>query len=74
MEKNILSFAEAVELTGFSAGYLYKLTASGVIPHSKPLGKKIFFDKQKLEAFLLRNAISGNEELQHHAATHITKS
>ena len=31
-----------------SRSYLYKLTASGNIPHSKPNGKMIFFEKRKL--------------------------
>ncbi len=50
--KNVLNFAEAVEYTGFSASYLYKLTSTGKVPHYKPYGKMIFFKREELESFL----------------------
>jgi excisionase family DNA binding protein len=50
--KNVLNFSEAVEYTGFSASYLYKLTSTGKVPHYKPYGKMIFFKREELESFL----------------------
>ena len=32
---------------------IYKLTGSGAIPFSKPNGKKIFFEKEKLDNWIL---------------------
>lgn len=69
--KEVLTFDEASDYTGISRSYLYKLTASGKIPHSKPNGKMVFFDKKKLVDWLLQhkrgsrleirdNAIAGN--------------
>jgi excisionase family DNA binding protein len=43
--KTVLNFDEAALLTGLSKSYLYKLTSSGMIPHYKPLGKHIFFNR-----------------------------
>ena len=40
--KKVLTFDEACDYTGLSRSYLYKLTSSGVIPHSKPNGKIIY--------------------------------
>jgi excisionase family DNA binding protein len=53
--KEVLTFDEASDYTGISRSYLYKLTASGRIPHSKPNGKMIFFDKKKLVDWLLQH-------------------
>ncbi len=53
--KEVLTFEETCDYTGISRSNLYKLTASGNIPHSKPNGKMIFFEKRKLNNWLLRN-------------------
>lgn len=53
--KQVLTFEETCDYTGISRSYLYKLTASGTVPHSKPNGKLIFFERKKIEDWLLRN-------------------
>ena len=53
--KEVLTFEETCDYTGISRSYLYRLTASGNIPHSKPNGKMIFFEKEKLNKWLLKN-------------------
>ena len=50
--KNVLTFDEAVEYTGFKKSYLYKLTADNVVPVYRPQGKKLFFRREELESFL----------------------
>lgn len=52
-EKAVLTFKEAVEYTGFTPRYLYKLTGEKKIPFSKPNGKAIFFDRKELEDWLM---------------------
>tara|TARA_R110000868_G_scaffold167939_2_gene402505 strand:+ start:202 stop:429 length:228 start_codon:yes stop_codon:yes gene_type:complete len=54
-QKEVLTFDEACDYTGISKSFLYKLTASGRIPHSKPNGKMLFFEKTKLVDWLLQN-------------------
>ncbi len=53
--KKVLTFEETCDYTGISRSYLYKLTASGNIPHSKPNGKLIFFERKKIVRWLLQN-------------------
>lgn len=65
--KKILTFDELVEYTGLSKSYLYKLTASAIIPHSKPTGKILFFDKDKIDKWLLDNEIKSQQELAEEA-------
>lgn len=61
--KKIFTFDELAEYTGLSKSYLYKLTASASIPHSKPQGKVLYFDKELIDKWLLSNRISTQEEL-----------
>lgn len=72
MDKTILTFAEACIYTGFSESYMYKLTSGRKIPHSKPCGKKIFFNKDLLEKWLLGNPVATDEQINAEASTYVT--
>ncbi|HMB63893.1 MAG TPA: helix-turn-helix domain-containing protein [Eudoraea sp.] len=65
--KEILTFEEACDYTGISRSYLYKLTAASEIPHSKPNGKMIFFERAKLNAWLSRNQRKSKSEIESEA-------
>lgn len=67
LSKNVLTFDEAVMFTGLAKSYLYKLTASGKIPHYKPSGKLIYFDRAELEQWMLRNPVKTAEEIEQQA-------
>ena len=72
--KEVLTFEEASEYAGISRSYLYKLTASKDIPHSKPNGKMIFFEKKKLNEWLLRNQRKSNQEIEREALNYTFKN
>lgn len=72
--KKVLTFDELVEYTGFSKNYLYKLTASASIPHSKPNGKVLFFEKEKIDMWLLDNPIRSEQELHKEAKHYISQN
>lgn len=63
-KKRVLTFEEACEYTGIKASYMYKLTSSQSIPHSKPNGKFIFFDKEKLDNWLLQNNRKTSQDIE----------
>ncbi|CAM4302748.1 helix-turn-helix domain-containing protein [Gillisia limnaea] len=65
--KTVMSLEEASEYTGISRSYLYKLTAKGEIPFSKPRGKMIYFSKDKLDQWLLSDARKSKSELKSEA-------
>ena len=65
--KNVLNIEEAVEYTGLSRSFLYKLTAKGEIPFSKPRGKLLYFSREKLDQWLLSNEQKSNRELNSEA-------
>ena len=49
MNKNVLSFEEASRFLNLSKSYLYKLTSGNLIPHYKPQGKMLYFEKAELK-------------------------
>lgn len=68
--KKVLSFDEACDYTGFSRSYMYKMTSSNTIPFSKPNGKVIFFEKEKLDKWLLQNGIKSNQDIENEALSY----
>ncbi|MAO17138.1 helix-turn-helix domain-containing protein [Muricauda ruestringensis] len=71
--KKVLTFDEACDYTGISRSYLYKLTAAGKIPHSKPNGKLIYFDIDRLNKWLLRNDRKSTYETNDQAVEYILR-
>ena len=53
--KDILNVEELSEYTGFKKSYIYKLVHESKIPYSKPNGKSLFFDRKKIDQWLLSN-------------------
>ncbi|MDL5512690.1 helix-turn-helix domain-containing protein [Arenibacter sp. M-2] len=72
--KKVLTMEEACDYTGISRSYLYKLTSRGEIPHSKPNGKMIFFDIDKLNEWLLQNSRKSKADLEKEALRHTLKN
>lgn len=72
--KNVLNLEEACEYTGISRSYLYKLTAVGEIPFSKPRGKMIFFSREKLDEWLLTNQRKSKAEVKNEALEYTFKN
>lgn len=58
---SILNFEEGCKYIGISKSHGYKLTSQGRIPHSKQ-GKRIFFEKEELDQWLLENKVKGLKE------------
>ncbi len=72
-DKDIISFNEALELTGYSRGYLYRLISRRSIPHYKPNGGRVYFDRDELVAWLKRNRVATAEELEAQAQSYCMK-
>lgn len=53
--REILNMKDACQFLGFSQSMLYKLTCNGEIPHFKPRGKSIFFEKKELTTWIKTN-------------------
>ena len=59
--KDILNMKEVCQYLDISQSLLYKLTCNGEIPHFKPRGKIIFFEKKELIKWIKNsgNHVSG---------------
>lgn len=68
--KEVLCFDEALLLTGFSRGHLYRLTSKREIPHFKK-GRKVYFRKAELEDWMLEDKVPTLSEVKTKAAAFI---
>lgn len=71
--KGVLNFAETAKYLELSHSHLYKLTSAGSIPFYKPNGKKLYFNRQELDNWLLRNRNATAEEIEREASNYIMK-
>lgn len=55
--KTVLSLEEFCLYTGYSKSRTYKLTSTRQVPHSKPNDKSIFFSKEEVDRWLLKNPV-----------------
>lgn len=69
--KNVLTFDDVALLTGYSKSHLYKLTCYGKIPHYKPAGKQVFFDKKELEDWLRQNRSISESDVEEAADNYL---
>jgi excisionase family DNA binding protein len=71
LSKNVLSFDEASKFLNLSKSYLYKLTSGNLIPHYKPQGKMLYFEKAELEAWLRQNPVKTQAQIEQEAQKYI---
>ena len=69
--KNVLSFEEASRFLNLSKSYLYKLTSGNLIPHYKPQGKMLYFEKTELEAWVRQNPIRTQAQTEAEAQKYV---
>ena len=67
--KNVLSFEEASRFLNLSKSYLYKLTSGNLIPHYKPQGKMLYFERT--EAWLRRNPVKTQAQIEAEAQQYL---
>ncbi len=73
-DKNILSVREACLFMDISKSFMYKLTHGRLLPYSCPNGKKIYFKKEDLEAWMLGNRQVSKDEIKQIARNYIFNS
>ncbi len=68
LKKPVLNFIEGCHYLDLSESYVYKLISTKQIPHFCPLGKKIYFKREDLDEWLLRNRQSSVDEIEKSAS------
>jgi excisionase family DNA binding protein len=70
-QKKVLTLEEASLFLGYAKSTIYKLTSSGILPYSKPNGKKIYFERDALEKWMLSNKSQSNIDRECISATYV---
>lgn len=71
--RKIMSLTEFCDYTGLTKQTVYKLTSAQKVPHSKR-GKRLYFDPEKVDAWLLENQVDTQKEIQEKAKDYLSKS
>lgn len=69
--KQTLNIDEAAAFTGLAVSYLYKLTSTQEIPHYKPRGKMLYFDRSELDLWLRQGKVSSHAQIERKAIAHV---
>lgn len=62
--KNVLCINDVALLTGLSKSHVYRLTCNRQIPHYKPNGKYLYFDRAEVEAWMKTNRVKTLQECE----------
>jgi len=73
IQKTVLTFAEAITYLDLSESFLYKLTSQRQIPHFKPHGKKIYFERTELDKWRMTNPVKTMEQIQDSATSYTVR-
>jgi excisionase family DNA binding protein len=71
--KEVLNLKEAARYLNMSCSHLYKLTSAKEIPHYKPRGKQVFFERKELDRWLLQNRQTTKAEIEQAAIDYVVK-
>jgi excisionase family DNA binding protein len=71
LQKDVLNLTEAHAYLNISASHMYKLTSQKLIPHFCPQGKKLYFRREELDQWLLRNRQDSTDEIETRAANYL---
>lgn len=74
LKKKALNMEEASTYLNLSVSHLYKLTSGDKIPFYKPNGKCLYFNREELDEWLLRNRNATKDEIETLAANYIMKN
>lgn len=62
IKKKVFNVANLQAYTGWSLSKIYKLTSTKQIPFSKPTNGSLFFEREKIEEWLLQNAVREEDD------------
>lgn len=72
--KSVLTIEECAILTGLSKSWIYKATCTNKIPHYKPNGKLVYFDKKEIEEWMKQNRVATIQEIEDAANTYMAEN
>ena len=73
VKKKVFNVTNLQIYTGWSLSKIYKLTSARLIPFSKPTNGSLFFDREKIERWLLNNPSHTTEDIEEKVSKHLRK-
>ena len=73
VKKKVFNVTNLQMYTGWSLSKIYKLTSARLIPFSKPTNGSLFFDREKIEQWLLKNPSHTIEDIEEKVSRHLRK-
>ncbi|SER04773.1 MULTISPECIES: hypothetical protein [Epilithonimonas] len=64
LSKKVFNVKDFSFYSGFKESHIYKLTSKDEIDYSKPNGKMVFFDKEKIDEYLLKNPVKAKTSIE----------
>ena len=74
LQKEVINFNDACKYLDISASHLYKLASQKQIPHFCPQGKKLYFRRQEIDEWLMRNRQETAEDIETAAANYLIRN
>ncbi|MFZ2284026.1 MAG: helix-turn-helix domain-containing protein [Lutibacter sp.] len=71
--KEILNLNQLCDYLELSKGHIYKLTSTREIPHYKNGGRKLYFNKNEIDNWVLQNRVSTRSEIEAQATNYLIK-
>lgn len=72
--KPFLSVEELASYIGVKVSYIYKMTHNREIPHYKPGGKMIYFDRKEIDECVLSQRVATADGIRSEARRRIRKN
>ncbi len=73
-QKRVFNLKDLMAYTGWSDKNIYRLTSLNLIPFTKPTRGSLFFDRLKIEEWLLSNSSPSNQEVDSLVNNHLFKN
>jgi len=73
-QKRVFNLKDLMTYTGWSDKNIYRLTSLNLIPFSKPTKGSLFFDRLKIEEWLLCNNSPTNQEVEDLVKNHLYRN
>jgi predicted DNA-binding transcriptional regulator AlpA len=73
-QKRVFNLKDLMSYTGWSDKNIYRLTSLSLIPFTKPTKGSLFFDRLKIEEWLLSNSSPTNQEVDDLVNRHLFKN
>lgn len=70
-QKTVLTVDDLATYTGLAKQSIYKLTSKHLLPFSCPQGKVIYFEKAKIDKWLLKNPIAPIDQVDRFTINHV---